>query len=104
MKKKILFLIILVGVIASYFLRQKTQYVQFYPIFFNYEHDGLIINKTDTIDHFYENLEKVLSHYNEDYQKRGNTIYVKESLYNDLELCWNYTNKANDSVWMQRVE
>ena len=100
MKKNLRILVVLIFVIVSYVMIQKSQYEQFYPVVYSAAHDGLVIDDVNTTDNFYENLEKVLKYYNEDYRKASGVIYVKKSLYKDLDLCWNYTSKANNKVWL----
>lgn len=50
---------------------------------------------------FYKNLEKVLTFYQVNFLKNEDgTILVDQELKNDTDLCWNYTTKANDSIWI----
>ena len=50
---------------------------------------------------FYPNLEKVLTYYGEEYSiDKNGIILIDEKLRKDKELCWNYTTKANDSIWL----
>lgn len=100
MKKKLRLAALLVFVVFSYFIIQRSQYEQFYPIFWSVEYNELVIDDINMPDQFYANLEKVLIHYKEDYQNRGGIIYVKKTLYKDMNLCWNYTSKAVDKVWL----
>lgn len=104
MKKSIRLLVLLTFIIISYFVIQRSQYEKFYPVIFSVEYDGLVIDDMNMPDNFYGNLEKVLKYYKEDYQKRGDVIYVKKTLYKDLDLCWNYTSKANNKVWLHSRE
>lgn len=100
MKKKQRVAAFLVFVFVSYFLIQRSQHEQFYPVYWSSQYDELVIDDINMPDKFYVNLEKVLIHYKEDYQKRDEIIFVKKTLYKDLDLCWNYTSKAMDKVWL----
>ncbi len=97
-KRQLLFVVLFIGI--SYYLLKKDSYVRFYPIVWKQEYDGLVIDDVNTYDRFQENLKKVLEYYHEDYEIREGVIYVKNTLYKDMDLCWNYTSKANDKVWL----
>lgn len=45
-----------------------------------------------------ENIEKVFSHYNISFKKENNRIFYKGNI--DDETLWNYTTKANDTLWL----
>lgn len=51
---------------------------------------------------FYENLEQVICNYLDtpDYQKIDGKIYISATEYQNQELMWNYTNKAEDEEWL----
>ena len=44
------------------------------------------------------NMIQVLSYNNEDWKFKDEKLLIKRSI--DRELLWNYTTKANDSVWL----
>lgn len=100
MKKNVRILTFSLFLLASYFIVQRDKFEQFYPIIWSVEYDELVIDDINISDKFYTNLEKVLTHYKEDYEIRDGIIYVKKTLYKDKDLCWNYTSKANDKVWL----
>ena len=100
MKKSLRLFVVLTFIVISYFIIQRSQYEQFYPVVYNVAHDEIVIDDVNKYPQFYENLEKVLAYYDEDYKKKGNVIYVKKTLYKNLTLCWNYTSKANNRIWL----
>ncbi len=100
MKKNLRIFVVLIFIVSSYFIIQRSQYEQFYPVVYNVAHDEIVIDDVNKYPQFYENLEKVLRYYKEDYKKDDGVIYVKKTLYKDLTLCWNYTSKANDKIWL----
>lgn len=100
MKKNLRIFVVLTFIVSSYFIIQRSQYEQFYPVIYNVAYDEIVIDDINKYPQFYENLEKVLRYYEEDYKKDGDIIYVKKTLYKDMALCWNYTSKANDKIWL----
>jgi hypothetical protein len=100
MKKKLRIIILLAFVGISYVVIENNQYEKFYPIFYSVQYDELLEDDIHLPKDFYKNLEIVLIHYNEDYKKKGEVVYVKKTLYKDKDLCWNYSSKANNKVWL----
>lgn len=100
MNRKHQLLLVLVFIAVSLYLVKSDSYVRFYPIIWSAEYDELVIDDINMSDEFYINSEKVLIHYKEDYEKGGGIVYVKKTLYKDKDLCWNYTSKANNKVWL----
>jgi hypothetical protein len=45
-----------------------------------------------------QSIKKVLDYYGHEFEERNDRIYYKGKL--EQELIWNYTMKANDSVWL----
>lgn len=104
MNKNLRTLIVLFLIVGSFFIIKPNQYEQFYPIVWKAEYDGLVIDDLQVPENFYSNLEKVLEYYNEDYKIEGGIIYVKRTLYNDMDLCWNYTSKAVNKTWLHNQQ
>ena len=104
MKKKLSLSVLLLFIVVTYFIYRNKQYEQFYPVVYNVTYDEILIDDVNKYPKFYENLEKVLTYYKEDYKKKSGVIYVRKSLYKNLSLCWNYTSKANDKVWLHSRE
>lgn len=100
MNKKIRLIAFIAFISISFYAVQRSQYEQFYPVIYSVEYGELVIDDVHTPYQFYENLEKVLKFYEHDYKKKDSVIYVKKSLYKDLDLCWNYTSKAQNKVWL----
>lgn len=52
---------------------------------------------------FNKNIIQVLNYYGEEYHMEINTnkLMIKRKLFENKELLWNYTNKANDSLWLK---
>ncbi len=99
--KKVVFATILITsfIITGCLKRNETQ---FWPI--EYQNDDLIVIQNAPEGGFYSNLEHVLQYYGKDYSKKEDgTIWISEELYADKDLMWNYTTKASDSVWLQRI-
>lgn len=103
-RKKLRILIVLLLVVGSLFISESNQYVQFYPVVWKYGYDELLIDDVHLPEDFYTHLEKVLRYYKEDYKVENGIIYVKRSLYIDMDLCWNYTSKATNKEWLHSKE
>ncbi len=97
MKKKGIIILLLLILISSY-LYWNYKYVQFYPVKFNTQ--DYLISEENPSTQFYNNLEKVLNHYGEDFKNEEGVIYIKNKMLRDKELLHNYTKKANDSIWL----
>lgn len=102
MKKKIISIIVLLSVLFSIYYYWNYSYVKLYPVKL-IEEEYVIITEKSYPD-FYENIVFVLDNYNEDYIIDNGIILIKRKKMRDLELIYNYTNKANDSAWMTEVK
>jgi hypothetical protein len=47
-----------------------------------------------------DRLEHVLRHYGVRYRREPDGLHVDEAVAGDLDLVWNYTNKALDAEWL----
>jgi hypothetical protein len=47
-----------------------------------------------------DRLEHVLRHYAVRYERRADGLHVDPRVADDLDLAWNYTNKARDLEWL----
>lgn len=76
--------------------------VEFRPVYFN----GDLMPESDSSygTDFYLNVQKVLRHYREDFILHDGKILISNSLFEDKELIYNYTQKASDSTWLEGVE
>jgi hypothetical protein len=90
-------LVILFNIIGC----MKAQYVNFHPV--KLEEDSFVVDKSKGMsDQFKQNIQQVFIYYDVDYRvsKKGN-IEVPEEQWEDKELMWNYTTKANDQEWLK---
>lgn len=101
MRKKIILIIVVSTILFSSYYYWNNKHVILYPV--NFENEYVI--KTNQIPiNFYKNMKIVLDNYNEDYILKNNKILIKYKKMNDLELIYNYTKKANDSVWLSQIK
>jgi len=71
--------------------------VEFIPIV---RENQRLVEKHILMDvYFRERILNVLNHYKIDYEIENNRIMIDRSI--SRELIWNYTTKANDSVWLK---
>lgn len=89
MKKIVLFMFL--GLFVS-----CSNYVEFKPLYFN--GDELVEMSNSFNEKQINNLIDVLDYYGEDYQLIDGKIFIHKKI--DKELIWNYTTKANDSIWL----
>ena len=75
----------------------ESNRVEFKPIF---QVDEKLVEQEPT-NNFYPHLEQVLKYYSIEHSiNEKGIILVDEELSKDKDLCWNYTTKANDSIWL----
>lgn len=93
MRKIIVFLIVLVSVFLLYREYSFTEYI---PLILEKEE---IIEKPSLLTENHKlKMIQVLNHYDEKWKLEDKKLLVKRNI--DRELLWNYTTKANDSVWL----
>ena len=85
-------------VLISLYFYWNQRYVQFFPVDFNNE-EYVTVENSPPID-FYNNLTIVLSYYEVEFKEEKNTVWVKYSTFKDKEMCYSYTKKAKDSIWL----
>lgn len=98
MKKKLTIIIFLLILAVASYLYWNNKFVQFQPLEFN-SHEYIISNEEVSIE-FYNELKKVLKYYKEDFKNENDIVYVRNKLFRNRELMFNYTKKANDSTWL----
>ena len=71
-------------------------YFQYFP---TYEKEGKFTKDSNTIDKKHiEAIKNVLNYYNHKWTEFEGQIFYEGKI--DDELLWNYTTKANDSIWL----
>lgn len=98
MKKKISVFVISALMLTATYIYWNYRYLEFHTVDFN--GDEFVMNNEKPTPKSCNNLKTVLNYYNEDFQDENGLIYIRYKLYKDEELVWNYTIKANDSVWL----
>lgn len=80
----------------------SEKYIEFKPVI--QEGDKLIYVEEDYFSSaFTEHFKDVLQFYKEDYKiSKEGVLLIPETLYQDKELLWNYTTKANDPLWLKQ--
>lgn len=97
-RKYTLLLILLLFTIASV-LYWRNFYTPFYPV--AYKGGEYIVNNTEPLSNsFNHNITQVLEYYEEDYKICQGIVHVKNSLHKNDALMYNYTRKAQDSIWI----
>ena len=81
-------------------LRWGRRFVRFRPV---YRHrDQLIPSEEPTVeDDLRDRIKVVLAFYDVPFrQDRRGELWIASEVGHDLDLMWNYTNKANDPEWL----
>lgn len=74
-------------------------YVLFSPVY--KESDMLVASDEQLTVEYKENVKFVLDYYEVPYRENNNgEILIPEKIWNDQDLIWNYTTKANDPSWL----
>ncbi|KAF2332472.1 hypothetical protein [Flavobacterium daemonense] len=104
MKKKIFIVLIVLVLLFSTYYYWQNRYVVVKPII-AMEYDRQIIlfdnsyfrfaEPSEISPNFYKHIKFVLSRSAIDYVEENGIIYVRNKFFNDMELAWNYTNRAN---------
>ena len=93
MKTKLKKTILLFAILIAFSCNRYREYV---PQVFN--GNGLVeVPKMMTEKHS-ENVINVLKYYGEDWKLENGKLLVSKKINN--EILWNYTTKANDSIWL----
>lgn len=92
MRKIIAFFIVLICV---FFLYRQYSYTEYIPLVL--EKDEIIEKPSLLTENHISNMIQVLNYFDVKWKFEDKKILVKRNI--DLELLWNYTTKANDSVW-----
>ena len=94
MKSKLKKIILLSAILIAFSCNRYRDYV---PQVFN--GNGLTkVPKMMTEKHR-ENVINVLKYYGEDWKLENGKLLVSKKI--DNEILWNYTKKANDSIWLR---
>lgn len=97
MKKYTLLTLLLVVTCISV-LYWQYDYRPFYPV--KHVGDEYVVDNIEKQSHpFNENLIKVLDYYNVDFKLCNGVVHVKNQLYANKALMYNYTRKAKDEMW-----
>lgn len=73
----------------------------FYPIYSNATGENKIVYAYPDAQ-FAQRLSFVLRHYGDNYAFVNDSIWVEASWYENEEIVRNYTNKAQDTVWLRQ--
>jgi hypothetical protein len=74
-----------------------TVYTEYFP---TYPSGRSFIQCPDSLTEQHQaNIEKVFLYYNVSFKKEKNRIFYKGTI--EEELLWNYTTKANDTIWLK---
>ena len=74
-----------------------THYSNYVPLEFDGE--NFIENKKLISEKHKENFIKVLKYYDENWKFEDGNLLIDSNI--DEELLWNYTSKANDTIWLK---
>lgn len=94
--KSILFTFLILMMISCHEKNVDNDYVEYVPQVF--DGNGLVeVPKMMTEKH-QDNVINVLKYYGEKWKMDNEKLLVSKNI--DNEILWNYTSKANDSIWL----
>lgn len=104
MKKKIVIALTVLVLLFSAYCFWQNRYVELRPIIaIEYDRQMILFENSyfrfakpnEIPPNFYKHLKFVLSRSNIDYIEKNGIVYVRNKFFNDMELAWNFTNRAN---------
>jgi hypothetical protein len=87
-----------IAVIAAAISRANL--VEFKPVQTNSENEYQIVDQYP--ENFAQHLRKVLKYYNVPHQLDRDKIFIDNTVYDNKELMFNYTQKALDETWLKQ--
>ncbi len=76
------------------------QFVELKPIVL--ENDQFIEEPTLATPEFLEHIVTVLKHYDHKFELKEGKVFISEKLFDDKEIMYNYTKKAQDDHWLEK--
>ena len=80
----------------------SNQYVPYRPVIRSQEE--LVVSDSASSPEHQENIKRVFDFYSVPYREENGKILIPADVWQDRELMWNYTTKANDPKWLRQQE
>jgi hypothetical protein len=80
----------------------SNQYVPYRPVIRS--QDELVVSDAAVNSEHRENIKRVFDFYSVSYREENGQILIPADVWQDRELMWNYTTKANDPQWLRQQE
>jgi hypothetical protein len=80
----------------------SNQYVLYRPVIRSQEE--LVVSDSAVNSGHRENIKQVFDFYSVPYREENGQILIPADVWQDRELMWNYTTKANDPDWLRQQE
>lgn len=77
-----------------------NSYVKYNPIVYKSGKGFVEAPELNTREHK-ENIKLVLTSYSKKWEIKNGEVYIQRKLFNDKQLLWNFTSKANDPEFMK---
>lgn len=81
----------------------QSEMIEFKPVIYS-DNSQIVVDQKPVEKDFYKNLIIVLTYYNVEYSVRDEKVFIKDDIYKDKELMMNYTAKAVDKQWLERIQ
>ena len=76
------------------------KYTQFKPVYV--VNEKFVVSEEPMTDEFLINIKSVFQFYKVKYEiNNQNQVLIAQDLWEDRDLMWNYTSKANDPTWLK---
>ncbi|MBS7234033.1 hypothetical protein KHA90_23790 [Flavobacterium psychroterrae] len=110
MKKKIYISIIVIVLLFSTYVYWQNRYIELHPVISKrydrqivlFQNDYYRFAKPNEISpSYYKNIKWILDDSSVDYIQENGVIYVRNKFLNDMEMVWNYTNRATSTKYFE---
>jgi len=80
----------------------SNKYVPYRPVIRSQEE--LVVSDSAVNSEHRENIKRVFDFYSVPYREEDGEILIPADVWQDREMIWNYTTKANDPEWLRQQE
>ncbi|MFP5268719.1 hypothetical protein [Coleofasciculus sp.] len=80
----------------------SNQYVPYRPVIRS--QDELVVSNSAANPEHQGNIKQVFDFYSVPYREENGQILIPAGVWQDREMMWNYTTKANDPEWLRQQQ
>lgn len=98
--KWLVILVVFFSIVLLNISLYMNSYVKYNPIVYKKGHGLVEAPKLNTTEHK-ENIKFILTSYSEKWKLKNDEVYIQRKLFNNKQLLWNFTSKANDPEFLK---